>query len=418
LWIAAAAPENVPAEWMVETAGTGVEGIAQLRANAFDVTLIDAPIPEWSVEELLEELLRVRMDATVVVRHATASVTDAARYVHLGAHDVADGETDIAAMIESMAEYSRGRRAVDSTDEPWRKLLVGSSRAMQRTADVIRLVGGRRCTVLITGETGTGKEMVARALHMTGPRAQFPLVAVNCNALPESLLEAELFGHVKGAFTGSIQQRLGRFEQAHRGTLFLDEIGDLPVDLQTKLLRVLQEREFQRIGSSETIRADVRVVAATHVDLAERIRAGIFREDLYYRLNVAPISTPPLRDRLEDIPALAHHFSAKICQQEDIPERRFARETLARLASYSWPGNVRQLENAVEMAVAMSGGREVLYPCLRPRRAGPPSTRLLSRCPTLVSIMSRRWAVSSGKLSSRRCASPAETRRPRQRCWG
>src|SRR5579862_3650892 len=193
-------------------------------------------------------------------------------------------------------------------EEKWRRLLIGSSPAMERTIEVIRLVGMRRATVLITGETGTGKEMVARALHMAGPRASSPMVAVNCNALPENLMEAELFGHVKGAFTGAIQQRVGRFEQAHRGTLFLDEVGDLPLDVQTKLLRVLQEREFQRVGSSETIRVDVRVIAATNDDLIEQIRAGRFREDLYYRLNVVPMTIPPLRERLDDIPRLVEHF--------------------------------------------------------------------------------------------------------------
>jgi transcriptional regulator with GAF, ATPase, and Fis domain len=227
---------------------------------------------------------------------------------------------------------------------------------------VIRLVGMRRATVLITGETGTGKEVVARALHMASSRAHLPLVTVNCNALPESLIEAELFGHVKGAFTGAFQQRVGRFEQAHRGTLFLDEVGDLPLDVQTKLLRVLQEREFQRIGSSETVQVDVRLIAATNVVLAEHVRRGKFREDLYYRLNVVPISTPPLRDRPEDIPLLAWHFVAKICRIEEIPAPELAPETLVHLQARPWPGNVRQLENAVEMAVALSGGRDVLYP--------------------------------------------------------
>lgn len=231
---------------------------------------------------------------------------------------------------------------------------------MERTAEVIRLVGGRRSTVLITGETGTGKEMVARAIHLASSRAHLPMVTVNCNALPENLIEAELFGHVKGAFTGAIQHRIGRFELAHRSTLFLDEIGDLPLDTQIKLLRVLQEREFQRVGSSETVRVDVRLIAATNVDLLEKIRAREFREDLYYRLNVVPISTPPLRERLEDIPLLARHFIEKICRHEDISPRAISMEALRELTSFEWPGNVRQLENAVERAIALCGDRETL----------------------------------------------------------
>jgi transcriptional regulator with GAF, ATPase, and Fis domain len=247
-------------------------------------------------------------------------------------------------------------------EERWRKLLIGSSAPMERTVQVIRLVAQRRATVLITGETGTGKEVVARALHLASPRAQFPMVAVNCNALPENLIEAELFGHVKGAFTGAVNQRMGRFEQANRSTLFLDEIGDLPLDMQTKLLRFLQEREFQRIGSGETIRVDVRLVAATNVNLVEKVRQGKFREDLYYRLNVVPIATPALRERPGDIPLLARHFIEKICRLEEMMEPELAQETLAALQDYAWPGNVRQLENAVEKAVALSGGRPVLLP--------------------------------------------------------
>jgi transcriptional regulator with GAF, ATPase, and Fis domain len=223
---------------------------------------------------------------------------------------------------------------------------------------VIRLVAKRRSTILITGETGTGKEVVARAMHMASPRSHFPMVAVNVAALPETLLETELFGHVKGAFTGASQQRMGRCEQADRSTLFLDEIGDLPLDIQTKLLRFLQEREFQRVGSSETIRVDVRMIVAANVNLLDLVRRGTFREDLYYRLSVVPITVPPLRERPEDIPLLANHFIVK----KGIAQRRLAPATLAKLGAFSWPGNVRQLENAVEMAVAFSGDRELLIP--------------------------------------------------------
>ena len=188
------------------------------------------------------------------------------------------------------------------------------------------------------------------------------LVPVNCAAIPDTLLEAELFGHIKGAFTGATNARIGRFEQAHQSTLFLDEIGDMPLDLQAKLLRVLQEREFNRVGSPETIHVDVRVLAATNVDLLERVKQGKFREDLYYRLNVVPLRVPPLRERPEDIPALIRHFLQKICTQEHIPVKTVSAETMERLALHSWPGNVRQLENAVEMAIVLSGDRNVLLP--------------------------------------------------------
>ncbi len=244
--------------------------------------------------------------------------------------------------------------------EEWRRFLIGDSQPMRDVCHMIRLVGARRATVLITGETGSGKEMAARALHLAGPRGRGPFVAVNCSALPGNLLEDELFGHVRGAFTGALQNRVGRFEQARGGVLFLDEIGELPLDLQPKLLRVVQEREFQKLGSSETLRADVRIVAAANSDLLEGIALGKFREDLYYRLNVAPIHMPPLRQRKEDIPSLAAYFVDKVCRAEELPLKRIAPEAIERLLGRSWPGNVRQLENAVEMAVALSGDRLLL----------------------------------------------------------
>jgi DNA-binding NtrC family response regulator len=245
--------------------------------------------------------------------------------------------------------------------EDWERLLIGESWEMRQVHRIIELAGPRRATVLIAGESGTGKERAARALHLAGPRRKAPWVAVNCTALPENLLEAELFGHTRGAFTGALQNRVGRFEQANGGTIFLDEIGDLPLDLQGKLLRVLQEREFQRLGSSETVGIDVRVVAATNRDLMDRIEEGRFREDLYYRLNVIPLAMPALRRRLVDIPMLAGHFAAKICAMEGIPLKSIAPEALEKLCAHAWPGNVRQLENAIEAAVALSGDRETLH---------------------------------------------------------
>jgi transcriptional regulator with GAF, ATPase, and Fis domain len=256
--------------------------------------------------------------------------------------------------------YSLGRLVNKVSGADWEHLLVGESAEMCAIHHVIRLVASRRATVLITGETGTGKEMAARALHIAGNRRNGPWIAVNCSALPETLLESELFGHVRGAFTGALQSRAGRFEQAHSGTIFLDEIGELPMELQAKLLRVLQERELQRLGGSETIRLDIRVIAATNRDLAARVQEGKFREDLYYRLNVVPIEMPPLRRRPSDIATLAGHFLDKICRAEGVARKVLTREALDRLCLNPWPGNVRQLENAIEMAVALSGDRAAL----------------------------------------------------------
>jgi DNA-binding NtrC family response regulator len=311
-----------------------------------------------SIEDAIESLVAAAKRLPVLILDPIAQASDAARYVRLGAWDVANTAEEIAASLENVPEA----RNTLGQQSGWRAMLVGTSPAMIRAAEVISLVAKRSSTVLITGETGTGKELLARALHQASPRASLPMVAVNVAALPENLLEAELFGHVKGAFTGALQQRQGRFEQANKSTLFLDEIGDLPLDVQTKLLRFLQEREFQRIGSSETVRVDVRMIAATNVDLHQRVREGTFREDLYYRLNVVPLAAPPLRERPGDIPLLAEHFVEKICRREGIPPRRLTPEVLSRLTRHDWPGNVRQLENALESAVALSGEREILYP--------------------------------------------------------
>lgn len=280
-----------------------------------------------------------------------------------GAFEVLPAEAppeEIQSLIQQAREkYSHGRAA--RPVPPWRKSLVGNCQAMERLAEAIGLIAERRSTILITGETGTGKEVVAKAIHAASGRTG-PLVSLNCAALPETLLEAELFGHTRGAFTGAQQARAGRFEAAQRGTIFLDEIGDMPLELQAKLLRVLQEREVQRLGSSENIAVDVRVIAATNADLLSKVEDGRFREDLYYRLNVVPLHLPPLREREGDVALLAQHFVEKICAQEGIPPKVLTLAARQRLQEYSWPGNIRELENTVERAIALSGRRAELLP--------------------------------------------------------
>lgn len=371
LWLSADQPtagQEITDRFRVEHVSSLGEALESLEQGAPDAIVVECPVPEATAAEALEAILREAPRVPALVLDEDAGMDEAVRLARLGAWDVLSAgpeATRLASKLEAAVEERRSeslaKLSIAVREEPWRQYLVGESPAMREITEIIRLVSNRRCTVLITGETGTGKEMAARALHMAGPRARHPLVTVNCSALPEHLLEAELFGHVKGAFTGAVSHRIGRIEQAHGGTLFLDEIGDMPVDLQAKLLRVLQEREFQRLGSSETIRVDVRVVAASNRDLVQRIRENKFREDLYYRLNVVPIEMPPLRERLSDIPLLVDHFIEKICRQEGIPPKQIVREALDRLCAYSWPGNVRELENAVEKAVVLSGERRVLY---------------------------------------------------------
>jgi DNA-binding NtrC family response regulator len=372
LWIAA--EDNLTATVRVpEIGGVAVERAAgvpealeYLKRSRIDAAVVCVPLPEYTAVEALEELQRADGGVPLVFWDPSVGVQDAVRLVKLGAFDVLGGETgpeQLAAVLQNAMEDRHSQvPACGDGEEPWRRILVGSSQPFQEVVRMVRLVGSRRSTVLITGETGTGKEMAALAIHMAGPRGRLPMVSVCCSALPENLLEAELFGHVRGAFTGAINQRIGRFEQADGSTLFLDEIGDMPLELQAKLLRVLQEREFQRLGSSENIRVDVRVVAATNADLPERVRQGRFREDLYYRLHVVPVHLPPLRARLGDVAALTHHFIRKICRLEDLPLKQISREALHRLTAYAWPGNVRQLENAVERAIVLSGDRSALYP--------------------------------------------------------
>jgi DNA-binding NtrC family response regulator len=351
----------------VERASTSEDLISRIQTRSFSLVVVEYSALESKACEVLDLVRAVRVPVMVIfLLDGMDTVTEAVRLIKMGAYhalDVRSAADELTPILEKAKEEIRCRGIVTREDrENWRNLSVGDSAPMQDLARIIELVASRRCTVLITGETGTGKEMVARAIHMAGDRSRFPMVAVNCSAIPEHLLEAELFGHTKGAFTGAAGSRVGRFEEANNSTLFLDEVGDMPMDLQAKLLRVLQERELQRLGSSETIKLNVRVIAASHLDLLERVKQGEFREDLYYRLNVVPIQMPPLRQRRGDIRLLARHFVNKICKLENIPVKELFNETIEHLSWYSWPGNVRQLENLVEKAVVMSGDRPALYP--------------------------------------------------------
>ncbi len=334
----------------------------QLRERPVDIVILDSGIDGWSTTDLIVEVHRIHSQVPVIVRDPATDLSSAVELTKAGAFHVISTDApanELKAAIGAALNFPpvQNRSPAAESHAPWRRTLVGESAQMGELATIIQLVGPRRCTVLITGETGTGKELVARAIHAASPRAHLPMISLNCAALPEHLLEAELFGHVRGAYTGAMTNRTGRFEQAHRSTLFLDEIADMPFDLQAKLLRVLQEREIQRLGSSETIHLDVRVIAACNVNLSERVRTGRFREDLFYRLAVIPITVPPLRERWTDVPALVEHFARQVSAQEGLPAKRFSTQALTALTEHDWPGNVRQLENTVEMAVVLTGDR-------------------------------------------------------------
>jgi DNA-binding NtrC family response regulator len=341
---------------------------AQLRQDVYDILLTDLRLPEGaSGEQVVTQAKELYPDLIAVVMTGYGDVTGAVRLMKLGASDY------IQKPFVKDELVLRLRKALEERSLRWqsRELeerkppagigsLIGESPALRRVKELILSVAPKRSTVLLVGETGTGKELVARAIHQNSPRKDYPLVTVNCGAIPATLMEAEFFGHERGAFTDAQHMRTGRLEQANRGTLFLDEIGTMPYDLQGKLLRVLQERECQRIGGSQTIKLDIRFVAATNVTLEEKVKAGAFREDLYYRLNVFPIFLPPLRERRTDIPLLIPHLLEKICQREGIAPKQMSQEAMKALMQYDWPGNVRQLENVVEMAVILAGERDYL----------------------------------------------------------
>ncbi len=346
-------------------AASPAEAIQLLNGNHVDAMVLCLPMVGYSAEELTRRLRAAAGSVPLLVYDPAGTSGCGDELIRLG---VAGYITDVAQpceLFQRIAATSQGRperKGRQRKEDAWQRMLVGSSGEMRQVVEIIRLVGLRRSTVLITGETGSGKEIAARAIHASSNRSASRMVAVNCAALPDHLLEAELFGHTKGAFTGAVNARVGLFEQAHRSTIFLDEIGEMPLQLQAKLLRVLQEREVQRIGSSEPVPVDVRVIAASNSNLLEAVANRRFREDLYYRLNVVALKMPALRERPGDIPELAAHFLANIAEQECAEPKQLSPEALAVLMRYSWPGNVRQLEHALESAVALSGTRTLLQP--------------------------------------------------------
>jgi DNA-binding NtrC family response regulator len=339
-------------------------GLKLLNGSEYSVVLYTVDPHTPHSDEVLHQVLHDPR-FPVIIHHPNGTLDDAIRSTRQGAFYVLLGELQPDRVEHAIKKAVERRRPVAACCEldgqPWRRLLIGESPAMQHICEVIKLIAPKRATVLISGETGTGKEVVAKTIHYASTRANRPMVAINCTALPANLVETELFGHTKGAFTGATGSRMGRFEQANRGTLFLDEIGDLPLETQAKLLRVLQEQEFERVGSSETVHVDVRVLTATNVNLEEAVHQRRFREDLFYRLNVVPIHIPALRERREDIPLLLEHFLEKIQKAENGPPKRISPDAVDLLTNYDWPGNVRQLEHAVHKAIALSGDRPTLF---------------------------------------------------------
>ena len=370
--------------YRVEQAESGEVAIAKLADFAFDIIITDLRLPGVDGSAVVEAAVERYPHIIAIVVTGYGTVKDAVEAIKRGASDFVNKPFQIDELLHVLDSALEQRRLKSENaylraqlEERYRfEGIIGKSRPMKLLFQLLETVAPTNSTILITGETGTGKEVVARAIHHNSPRRLHRFIALNCSAIPEALLEAELFGHVRGAFTGAVGNRQGRLEQAHKGTLFLDEVGTMSAALQMKLLRVLQEREFERVGDSHTIKVDVRVTAATNSDLGRLVAEGQFREDLFYRLNVIPVQLPPLRERKEDVPLLVQHFLGKFQQERnaggdgEAPGDRgrtsgdrgtapqtVSQEGMRRLMAYHWPGNVRQLENAIERAVAFTVGR-------------------------------------------------------------
>jgi two-component system, NtrC family, response regulator AtoC len=359
----------------VVTAEDGRECLDRIAQYAPDVLLLDIEMPIKSGLQVLQELRQCGNETTVIMITAYGTIERAVQAMKHGAYDFITKPFDldhISLVVEKALEREKLKRGLEhfaeEAGERYR-LVGGESPKMREAVDTARKAAISKSTVLLLGESGTGKEVFARAIHNLSERKNEPFIAINCVGLSKDLLESELFGHERGAFTGAHQLKKGKMELAHGGTVFLDEVGDISVELQTKLLRFLQEREFERVGGTQSIHVDVRVIAATNRDLSTAIKQGRFREDLYYRLNVIPISLPPLRERKEDIPVLAKHFLRRFAAETKKNFAGITAEAEARLVAYAWPGNVRELANVIERAAVLGQGSEITLEDLSPRVA-------------------------------------------------
>ena len=387
--------------YAVLAAGSGKECVQLAAAAPVDLALVDLRMPDLDGLGVLKRLAAIRPEAPVIILTAFATMETAIEAVRAGAYDYISKPFRMQEIEDAVRRTLEHRRLARENVEYRRELrdryrvenVVGQSTGMVEAYKLIARVADLDTTVLIVGETGTGKELVARAIHYAGPRAARPFVVVDCAAVPESLFESELFGHERGAFTGAHATRRGLLESANGGTCVLDEIGELPLALQAKLLRVIQERELRRVGGNEVVPIDVRIIAATNRDLRALHAEGRFREDLFYRLNVIPIPLPPLRERLGDVPLLAQHFLAAAARGAARPARSLARETIALLEAYRWPGNVRELQHAIERAVALAPGEILLPDHLPPeiRRPADAAPQLPADGMTLEDV--KRWYV-------------------------
>ncbi len=366
----------------VDATAESEEALRFLSLNDYSLVLTDLRLPGLDGIEFLKEVQRRNMPVTVIVITGDGSIDEAVQALHLGAYDFLTKPIDFEHLSMVVARALRKRALRDELTYLRNQLqtsysfhnILSKNPQMHAIFELISNIAYTTTTVLIEGETGTGKEQTARAIHQASQNRTGPLVAVNCAALPETLLESELFGHEKGAFTSAITQRRGRFEMAHGGTIFLDEVGDVPLTMQAKLLRVLQERRFERVGGAQSIEVDVRVITATNRNLKRLVAQGAFREDLYYRLNVVKIELPPLRERPEDIPLLATHFIGKATRSGEAP-KQISPRAMEVLLGYRWPGNVRELENAIERASITSRDNVIQVDNLPPEITAPSAPR-------------------------------------------